>query len=243
MPSPTTPSWPECTLIFGGTFDPPHLGHREAALGLLRQLHPAKLLLLPAGQPPLKRSGTSAADRLAMVRLAFDYTPAERGGTEVVIDEREIGLPEPSYTATTLESLKDEEPHPVFVMGTDQLLQMERWNRFPEILGLSHWLIVLRKPWTRTDAEERLFEWAGRKWVERPDPSAAPGPAGAAWRIPARKGLPQRYLWLLETQAPEMASSRLRQAPGPELEEVALKPEVAQFIREKGLYAARSQVD
>jgi nicotinate-nucleotide adenylyltransferase len=221
MPSRTS-SWIDRVLIFGGTFDPPHLGHREAILQLIREFHPRRVIIVPAGQPPLKTAGASAEDRLAMARLGLDFSAAERGATQVTIDDREIRQAEasgkPSYTAGTLDQLGSELTaqglEPVFVMGGDQLAQMHRWNRFPEVLGLASWLIVLRKPMTLEQAMVPLREWQDRGWFK------------------------DRGLWVRSTEAREMSSTRVRaefwSPEGPISNE--LEPRVARYAREHGLY-------
>src|SRR6185437_5876583 len=66
---------------------------------------------------------------------------------EVVIDPREVqnaSPGKPSYSFDTLQELRKDDPRIAFVIGADQLQELPRWHRFPEILGLCHWIILKR---------------------------------------------------------------------------------------------------
>lgn len=120
--------------LFGGSFNPPHRGHVEAARTVLNELEPDKLLIIPANIPPhkaLAECSPSAQERLELTRLAF----AELESAEVVdIELRREGK---SYTALTVEQLRCDYPDAelILVMGTDMLLSFEEWYRFRYLLG------------------------------------------------------------------------------------------------------------
>ncbi len=144
-------NWSETTAIFGGAFDPPHLGHREAVENLLRNPGVKNVVILPAGNPPLKNTGTSAADRLAMTKLGFARL-REGLSMRVEIDEREILRAlasvdaKPSYTIDTIQELRGDLGRPVaFVVGVDQIEALEKWHRIRELLGLCHWIAIERQ--------------------------------------------------------------------------------------------------
>ena len=65
------PRWTECTALFGGRFDPPHLGHEEALAGLFESPGVARVLVIPSGNPPHKPVTASNEARLEMARAAF----------------------------------------------------------------------------------------------------------------------------------------------------------------------------
>ncbi len=131
--------------IYGGTFDPPHLGHRIAAEAAMKALGLEKLLVIPANQPPHKgqKAGSPSPEaRLEMTRLAF----ADLDGAEVSdIELRRGGR---SYTVETLESLKEQYPGDtlVLLMGTDMFLYLEKWYRFEDILRLANIGTFTRNP-------------------------------------------------------------------------------------------------
>ena len=129
--------------IYGGSFDPPHLGHRRLAETALNALRLDRLILMPAGIAPHKRPAENAADpetRLALCRLAF-------GDLEKVgVSDLEVRREGPSYTSDTLEEIRKREPEArlVLLLGTDMLLTMEQWVRFRRILELAELAVLPR---------------------------------------------------------------------------------------------------
>lgn len=148
--------------IFGGTFDPIHYGHLRPAEEARDQLALTEVRFVPAGQPPLRSQPVaSAAQRLAMVELAI------RGIDRFRIDARELQRAGPSYTVTTLESLRRELPTTplCLLIGMDQFVGFEHWHRWPEIPDLAH-LVVLRRPGAVLDV---LPPWAQSRATDQVD--------------------------------------------------------------------------
>ncbi len=119
--------------IYGGSFNPPHCGHVEAARTAQEFLQPDKFLIIPASIPPHKEladGSPDARERLELVRLAFADIP----GAEV--SDIEITREGKSYSADTLERLMGLYPGAefTFVMGSDMLLSFEEWYRFRFLL-------------------------------------------------------------------------------------------------------------
>lgn len=112
--------------VFGGSFNPPHASHRRLCRAALEQLPIERLLVIPAGDHPLKRGDdmAPAADRLAMCRLAFGDLPG------VVVDDRELRRPGRSYTVDTLAELAAEHPgrRLYFLIGSDNLSILPQWR-------------------------------------------------------------------------------------------------------------------
>ena len=131
--------------IFGGTFDPPHLGHLVTAVNVRLDLGLDRVLLVVAGQPWQKlgtRDITPAADRLAMVEAAV-------GAVEGLEASRlEIDRPGMSYTADTLESLRAEDPaRELFVvLGSDDAFGLPSWERADEVRAMATIVVVERPP-------------------------------------------------------------------------------------------------
>ncbi len=122
-------------LIYGGSFNPPHLGHTDALRTAAEHLSPDRILVIPAGIPPHKTlaDGTpSPEDRLRLCRMAFGSVP----GAE--ISDMELRREGKSYTVDTLRQIRREEPEAeiFFLVGTDMLLYMEQWYEFREIFSL-----------------------------------------------------------------------------------------------------------
>ena len=121
------------TAIFGGTFNPPHLGHLAAAGAVLEELAPDKLLIIPANIPPHKSMADgcpSPEERMELCRLNFSSL------TNTEISDIEIRREGKSYSADTLEELMALHPEDEysFVIGTDMLLTFEEWYRFRFLL-------------------------------------------------------------------------------------------------------------
>ena len=140
--------------VFGGTFDPIHIGHLVLAESAREQLDLGRVIFVPAGEPWRKadRKVSSAEDRLEMVRLAIADHPAfEASSVEI---EREG----PSYTFETLESLDAANPDAelFFIMGTDTLHDLPNWRSPERIVELSTFAVAARPGALRTEAAEGL---------------------------------------------------------------------------------------
>ena len=119
--------------VYGGTFNPPHLGHLAAARAAMDALGLDKLLLMPAATPPHKElppGSPPAADRLAMVEKLADALLMPKA---VQVSTLEMDRPGPSYTADTVEQLHEREPEAQLwlLVGSDMFLSLHTW-REPE---------------------------------------------------------------------------------------------------------------
>lgn len=119
--------------IYGGSFNPPHLGHVEAARTVAAVLAPDRLLIVPASVPPHKAladGSPTAQQRLELCRLAFADIP----GAE--ISEIELRREGKSYSYDTVRLLREENPDAqlTLVVGTDMLLSFEKWYQFRYLL-------------------------------------------------------------------------------------------------------------
>lgn len=129
--------------IFGGTFDPPHVGHLAAAVNVRHQLVLDVVLLVVANVPWQKvgeRVISRAADRLELVRLAV----GDVDGLEV--DDREIRRGGDSYTADTVAELLAEDPvRELFVIvGSDAAAGLPTWERVEEVRAGASFVVVDR---------------------------------------------------------------------------------------------------
>ena len=119
--------------VYGGTFNPPHLGHLAAARAAMDALGLDKLLLMPAATPPHKElppGSPPAADRLAMAEKLADALLMPKA---VQVSALEMDRPGPSYTADTVEQLHEREPEAQLwlLVGSDMFLSLHTW-REPE---------------------------------------------------------------------------------------------------------------
>ena len=121
--------------IFGGTFNPIHKGHTEAALAFLETVSPDRLLVIPTKVPPHKaiKGEDDPEIRLEMTKRAFAEYPAYAGSIEV--SDIEIRSEGKSYTYYTLQKIKAMGYDDIYLYcGTDMLLSFDSWFRFEDIL-------------------------------------------------------------------------------------------------------------
>jgi nicotinate-nucleotide adenylyltransferase len=128
---------------FGGSFNPPHLGHLKIALSVLRQEKFDEIWFLPTSETPLKHQMmASFEDRVQMIlRLIKPYRKLK----VCMIEE---SLPNPNYTINTVKALKEFYPEHLFtwVIGSDQANQFSSWKDSEELLKLINFIVVLRDP-------------------------------------------------------------------------------------------------
>lgn len=132
--------------FFGGSFDPPHLGHLAIARAARDLLHLDEVLFVPVGAQPLKPGGASAGfeDRVAMTRLAIAGNP----GFVVSLVDAPTPSGKPNYTLETLLALHDQlapNGELFFLMGADSFLGLRTWHRAAEI-PFAAALIVASRP-------------------------------------------------------------------------------------------------
>lgn len=142
--------------VFGGTFDPPHVGHLVAAADARHALDLDVVLLVVANAPWQKlgeRRISPAADRLAMVTAAV----ADEPGLEASdLEIRRGGL---SYSADTLEAMRTAEPDAelFLILGNDAAAGFATWERHEEVARLAR-LVVVDRPGTPTPIHDG-FDW------------------------------------------------------------------------------------
>lgn len=143
LASPTTARYPARRGIFGGTFDPPHIGHLVLAEAARSELELSEVVFMPAAQPPhkLNKVVTPTPHRVEMVkravasngRFALSTLDAEREG--------------PSYTVDSMRLLREtwgETVEIVFIMGLDSLVDLPGWHQAAELLKLVTFAVVAR---------------------------------------------------------------------------------------------------
>lgn len=128
--------------FFGGTFDPPHLGHLVVARDVAEALDLRAVFFLPARVPPHKRDDevTDGAIRLEMLEAAV------RDDEVLTVSDLELQRPPPSYTVDTLRELRERLPDADlhFVMGTDQLAELDTWKEPEEVARLARLVVITR---------------------------------------------------------------------------------------------------
>jgi nicotinate-nucleotide adenylyltransferase len=159
--------------VFGGTFDPVHVGHLVAAVEARRALELDRVLMVVAGDPWQKRGNVaaSAADRLAMVEAAV----ADVEGVEAC--DLEIRRPGPTYTADTLEALTQEGRSLFLIVGADVAASLHTWT-----------------------GVERIPALATLAVVDRAGVPPAPDPTGPGWHV-ERVSIPRLEISSTELRA------------------------------------------
>jgi nicotinate-nucleotide adenylyltransferase len=155
--------------IFGGTFDPPHLGHLALAEAAREQLGLDCVLWVVAGQSPLKQDSEAApaAQRLEMVQAAIAGHPA------FALSQVDVARPAPHYTVDTVAIIAAERPDAelYFIMGEDSLRDLPRWRQPGDLLARCR-LAVFQRPGVDTDLtqlEAAIPGLAARvDWVNAP---------------------------------------------------------------------------
>ena len=138
-----------CVALLGGSFDPVHHGHVALARLFCDLLRPDALRVLPA--KPWQKSSLQASDeeRVAMLELAFKEFGDS--GLQVVIDQREIERGISSYTVETLRGLREEigpDASIVFLMGADQLQNLNSWREWQQLFVLANIGVAARPGYT-----------------------------------------------------------------------------------------------
>ncbi len=143
--------------VFGGTFDPIHLGHLRSAQEALDVLGLDEMLFVPASVPPHKPGGAIASfeERWQMLQLAVGSNPLFR------ISDLERRMPGKSFTVLSLKQLHEEIPGAelFFLVGGDAFFEIDTWCRFKDIFRLAA-LVVLCRP--ECDDEE-IFRFVSAK--------------------------------------------------------------------------------
>lgn len=168
--------------IFGGTFDPVHIGHLRSALEVAEFMALDELRLIPSARPPHRETPqVSARDRLAMVELAVAGLPPLR------VDDRELKRDKPSYSIDTLESLRGElaaADQLFLIIGWDAFCGLPTWHRWNELLEHCH-ILVLQRPDADSEAPETLRNLLAARSIS--DPLSLEGPGGQIsfiWQTP-----------------------------------------------------------
>lgn len=136
--------------FFGGSFDPPHLGHLAVGHAAVEAFSLDRVLFAPTGRQPLKTNGASASfvDRLAMVSLLCEsQRPSRRRHFEASPVDAPHADGSPNYTVDALSTLRGDcspEDSLYVLVGADAFLDLRRWRAPDSLLQLAEWIVVSR---------------------------------------------------------------------------------------------------
>ena len=211
-----------CVALLGGSFDPVHNGHVALATLFATLLEPDQLRILPAGSPWQKsRLQAGDADRVAMLRLAF-----AGAARPVTLDLQEIERGTPTYTIDTLRGVRAElgpQASIVFLMGSDQLQQLDSWREWRALFELAHIGVAARPGFSMADAAL---------------------PAAVAEELTLRRGslaqlrnTPSGRAYLAETLDVDISATQIRAAlQRGEKANSLISPVVLDYIQQHNLY-------
>jgi len=128
--------------IYGGSFDPVHLGHLILANDAAEMLDLDRVIFLPAGRNPHKQADplSSADQRLRLLKIAIQENP------RFVADRRELDRPAPSFTIDSVRELNAEHPGArlFLFIGGDQLAKLDQWREIDVLHELVDWVVFNR---------------------------------------------------------------------------------------------------
>jgi nicotinate-nucleotide adenylyltransferase len=213
--------------LFGGTFNPIHLGHLRGAEEIRETFDLGKVIFIPAAIPPHKVIGgmMDASHRLEMVRLAVSTNPY------FSVSDIELKRSGKSYSIDTIRHFRETHQGPLFfILGRDAFLEIETWKEFKTLFSQCHF-IVMARPGSQ----------------EKDHGSALPGgltpyfkynPATGAWVHASGNSL-----FLKEIAFLDISSTRVRllMERGESIRYL-VPTEVEAYIREKGLYRGDRQL-
>lgn len=214
--------------LFGGTFDPFHNGHLRMAIEVRERLGIARVVFLPARNPPHKPAQpvTDASHRLAMASGAVAGVP----GFEV--SDLELRREGPSYSIDTVAAFRESDPRAdlFFLIGADAFAEIATWHRYRDLLAATDFVLLPRPgapaipalpPPLRLEKEDpRCYSWTGE-----------------AYRLPGGRTLHCPRLPLLD-----IAASAVRDKVRHGRSILGLvPPDVARYIEAHRLYSASGE--
>ena len=211
-----------CVALLGGSFDPVHNGH--VALGALfaKLLQPDELRIIPAGMPWQKGSlRAPAEDRVKMLELAFGAAHLK-----IAVDRQEIERSSATYTADTLRQVRAQlgpAASIVFLMGADQLQQLDTWREWRSLFDLAHFGVAARPGYSLAEAAL--------------PPAVATELQQRQASLEQLRNTPSGHVYLAQTLDVDISSTQVRAAlQRGEQANSLISPVVLDYIQQHNLY-------
>ena len=217
--------------LFGGTFNPIHLGHLRAAIEVKEGFNLDQIFLIPAALPPHKISGPviNADDRLEMINLAIS------GLTGISVSDVELNRSGMSYTIDTVHHFKrsfSEDTRIYLILGLDAFLEIDTWKSYEELLKKTPFIVIARPNQGFPEARlgwEILDDYLKANISEDYEFSESRSCYDLADRQP---------IHIFDVTALDISSSKIRELVNKGRSIEFLVPlSVVEFIKSKGLYA------
>jgi len=202
--------------LFGGTFDPIHLGHTVVAAAAAEYIGAEKIIFIPTKRSPLKDSLPAASDddRFAMIALAI------ADNSKFQLSDRELKKTEPSYTLETVRQFQADYGGDALIywlVGADSIDELPRWYGIVELIDECNLCVMFRAGCERPDFAKFTALW-GPQRVEKLQQNVIKTP-------------------LIDISSTEI---RNRLAAGRDVADM-LHPPVADYIRKYGLYQSKAK--
>ena len=198
-------------LLFGGTFDPIHLGHSEVSNAAAQHLGAEQVVFIPAKRSPLKGFLPAAGDddRLKMIALAIQHHKA------FAVSDCELRRSAPSYTLDTVRQFQADcgpETAIYWLLGADSVNDLVYWYKVEELIDACNVAVMYRGGYEAPTFDQYLPLWG----IER---------------------IRKLQANVIETPSVNISSTQIRErlAAGEEVNDM-LHPDVAAYIRARGLY-------
>lgn len=234
------------TVILGGRFDPPHLGHRCLVEELIHRWHVRQVWVVPSACPPHKPAVASFAHRFQMIQLTFKDVP--RVICSSLEEKRRQEHPsEPSYSWNTLLEVRSQVSGPLaFALGSDQIPGFSQWYGFPELLSLVDWFVFERRGVSLLEQHRIADQW--KCWELQGLLQPENNTEGCSW-----KTLGGQVVRVLPTQAAAWSATAIREhhrvqgllSQGSldcglrEAQAEGLSQEVWEYLKNQSLYSIR----
>ncbi len=215
--------------LFGGTFDPIHIGHLSLVLDVKHEIDLDVVYLIPCATPPHKTKGpfASARDRVEMIRLSVS------GNSDILVSDIELKRQGPSYTIDTVCALKTDFPrHDLFfIVGMDAFLEIDTWKSYKELFEIIPFIVVTRpgvidetEQDVRSVFEEFLQGRISRGYHRKEDP-------------PAYVHEKYHEIHFIDTKPVDISSTTVREKiRNGMIGKIRLPDKVREYITSKGLY-------
>ncbi len=221
--------------ILGGTFDPIHVGHLDAALAAQEALMLDEVVIVPSHLTPHKSSTRQVSwhHRFTMSELATEDMPNMR----VSNIELKTSSSSPSYTSLTLQKFSESgysSQQLFFIIGSDAFSEIEQWHNYPSLLEQSHFVVISRSGLSGAALREQLPSLSGRmRTITESDHGIA-----------SNQKIESTLVWLVETKTRNVSSSNIRKLLSRnESTEGLLSRAVKSYISKHHLYPDTSQTN
>ena len=189
--------------ILGGTFDPIHVGHLDAALAAKQALALNEVLIVPSRLTPHKspKEQVSWHHRFTMSEIATADIPDMR------VSDVELKMPSssPSYTSLTLQQLSESgysSQELFFIIGSDAFSEIEQWHNYPNLIEQSHFVVISRSGLSNVEVRKKIPSLSGRmRTISAKKDQIAD----------LNRTTKSLSIWLIETKTRNVSSSDVRE--------------------------------